>query len=108
MDIPCWQERMKGVAEENVSENNIPKWAEGGGKFITLNFHDKRHITSLFYCDIIKNTIYICLQSLNHTSGTHSNSRSALSGVCSNIRRFTVKLSPNIPCRKQTHGSFYH
>jgi len=63
----------------------IPAWTEGGGRFATLNFHDKPHITSSFYCDILNNTPHTCLQSLNRTVGTHSNPRSVLSVACSNI-----------------------
>jgi len=63
----------------------ISEWTEGGGRFTTLNFHGKRHITSSFYCDIIKNTPYTCLHSLNRTVGTHTNSGSVLSMACSII-----------------------
>jgi len=82
--------RRKGTGRYSASfyqniDATIPAWTEGGGRFTTLNFHAKRHITSSFYCDIIKNTPHTCLHSLNRTVGTHGKNRSVLSTACSII-----------------------
>jgi len=48
-----------------------------------LNFHDKRHITSALYCDIIPNTPKTCQHSL--TQESVENAKMIMSSTCSNI-----------------------
>jgi hypothetical protein len=41
-------------------DKSIPYWRDGGFPISILNFHDHRHITCTFYCDIITDTRTMC------------------------------------------------